>query len=781
VAGGEKPDLTWASYKAGEIQLDCSLQPTNPLLLLYTTTLFVSAFLLFWVQLFVAKLLLPLLGGSPSLWNTCMCFFQTVLLLGYGYAHLTSQRLHPQQQTWLQGLVVCLPLPFLPIALHPERLQAWGLSPAASNPILWVLLTLVLAVGLPFFVISTSAPLLQQWFSQTQHPSSQDPYFLYTASNGGSLLGLLAYPFLLEPNLSLSQQGQVWSLGYGLFLLLSLGCALARKPWQLQKTLPPIERDFQDSPHPTWRQQGRWVLFAFIPTSLLLGVTTYLTTDIAAIPLLWALPLAIYLLTFILAFARQPLVSPQLSRKLLPLLPTLATALLLLLLLKVTHPTLLILPLHLLGLGVLALAFHSELARSRPAAVDLTRFYLCISLGGVLAGWFNALLAPLAFTTLLEYPLLLLISLLLLKTLDPLPFASSPLRVSLPLSFGLVVGGLLMGWSGQAWQAYLPGTLTALALWLLLSWLLDFKKLPLSFGCLLLILLSQFSINSLGGILATQRSFFGVYQVLQDPQGQYNTLLHGTTVHGRQNYTPSRQGEPLTYFTRTGPMGQVFAAWNLQHSNRPSNQQGTSPETSPKRVAVLGLGVGTLAAYAQPGQDWTFYEIDPLVTQVAQNPSYFSFLANAPILPKLVTGDARLQIQAAPMASYDLIIMDAFSSDAIPVHLVTREALELYLQKLSAQGWIVVNITNRHLDLSPVLARLAQELGLTAISQYDQQISDADQQAGKAASRWVVLSRHRQDLGSLPIDPRWQTLQASPTAPLWSDDFSNLWQIWRRN
>jgi hypothetical protein len=756
--------------------LIASYNPSNPLLLLYSTTLFLSAFLLFWVQLFVAKLLLPLLGGSPSLWNTCMCFFQTVLLLGYGYAHLTSQRLPPKQQTWVQGLVLWLPLPFLPIALHPERLQAWGLSPVASNPILWVLLTLALAVGLPFFVISTSAPLLQQWFSQTQHPSSQDPYFLYTASNSGSLLGLLAYPFLLEPNLTLSQQGQVWSIGYGLFLLLSLGCALARKPWQLEKTLTttPEARDWnvKNSPRLNWRQQGRWVLFAFIPTSLLLGVTTYLTTDIAAIPLLWALPLAIYLLTFILAFARQPLVSPQLSRKLLPLLPTLTTALLLLLLLKVTHPTLLILPLHLLGLGVLALAFHGELARSRPAAADLTRFYLCISLGGVLAGWFNALLAPLAFTTLLEYPLLLLISLLLLKTLDPQPFASSPLRVSLPLSFGLVVGGLLMGWSGQAWQAYLPGTLTALALWLLMSWLLDFKKLPLSFGCLLLILLSQFSINSLGGILSTQRSFFGVYQVLQDPQGQYNTLLHGTTVHGRQNYDPSRQGEPLTYFTRTGPMGQVFSAWNLQQSNQ--------QDTSPKRVAVLGLGVGTLAAYAQPGQDWTFYEIDPLVTQLAQNPTYFSFLANAPILPKVVTGDARLQIQATPAAGYDLIVMDAFSSDAIPVHLVTREALELYLQKLSAQGWIVVNITNRHLDLSPVLARLAQELGLTAISQYDRQISDADQQAGKAASRWVVLSRHRQDLGSLQTDPHWQTLQASPSAPLWSDDFSNLWQIWRK-
>jgi hypothetical protein len=699
-----------------------------------------------------------------------MCFFQTVLLVGYGYAHLSSQRLTLKQQTWLQGLLLCLPLPFLPIALRPELLQNWGLSPDASQPILWVLLALTLAVGLPFFVISTSAPLLQHWFSQTEHPHRQDPYFLYAASNSGSLLGLLCYPFILEPNLTLSQQGYLWGIGYSLFLLLSMGCALSCKPLQGKTSSHFSHFTPAEGERLTWRQQGWWVLLAFIPTSLLLGVTTYITTDIAAIPLLWALPLAVYLLTFVLAFARKPLLSPELGQKLLPLTPLLTTALLLLLLLKVTHPTLLILLLHLLGLGVLALAFHGELARSRPAATDLTRFYVCISLGGVLAGWFNALLAPLAFTTLLEYPLLLLISLLLLKTLDPTPFASSPLRLTLPLSFGLVLGGLLMGWSGQAWLAYLPGTLISLGLWLLISWLLGFKPLWLSFGCLLLVLLSQFSINSLGGILVSQRSFFGVYQVLQDPKGEYNTLLHGTTVHGRQNYNPSRRREPLTYFTQSGPMGQVFTAWAAQSQSR-----------STARVAVLGLGVGTLATYAQPGQDWTFYEIDPLVTQFAQNPSYFTFLADSLTSAKVISGDARLQMQAAPAASYDLIVMDAFSSDAIPVHLVTKEALQLYLQKLSEQGWIVVNITNRHLDLTPVLARLAQELGLTAISQYDQHVSEADKLTGKAASRWVVLSRQPQHLGTLQTNPRWKILTAPAGAPLWTDDFSNLWQIWRRN
>jgi hypothetical protein len=693
-----------------------------------------------------------------------MCFFQTMLLLGYSYAHFSSQRLNPKQQTWLQGVLLCLPLPLLPIVLRPGLLP--GLITPEQHPILWLLLTLTLAVGLPFFVVSTSAPLLQQWFSQTDHPNRQDPYFLYAASNSGSLLGLLAYPFLLEPHLTLTQQGGLWGIGYGVFFILSLGCALSRKPWQMDKPYYTTSTRSADTPQLSWRQQGRWVLFAFIPTSLLLGVTTYITTDIAAIPLLWAVPLAIYLLTFIIAFARPSLLAGAVGRKLLPLLPPLATVLLLLLLLKVTHPTLLVLLLHLLGLGLLALAFHGELARSRPAAVDLTRFYLCISLGGVLAGWFNAILAPLAFTTLLEYPLLLLLSLLLLKNLDPQPFATSSLRLSLPLSLGLTVGGLVIGWSGQAWLAYLPGTLMALGVWLLVSWLLEFKQLRLGFGCLLIVLLSQFSINSLGGILATQRSFFGVYQVLQDPVGQYNTLLHGTTIHGRQSYEPSRQREPLTYFTRSGPIGQVFTAFNAHHSG--------------KKVAVLGLGVGTLAAYAQPNQSWTFYEIDPLVTQFAQNRHYFTFLADAPISTEVVAGDARQQIKAAAAGAYDLIVMDAFSSDAIPVHLVTKEALQLYLQKLSQPGWIAVNITNRHLDLAPVLARLAADLGLTAITQYDQNVSDADQQAGKASSRWVVLTRNPQNLGQLQTDPRWQPLAASATAPLWTDDFSNLWQIWRR-
>jgi spermidine synthase len=330
----------------------------------------------------------------------------------------------------------------------------------------------------------------------------------------------------------------------------------------------------------------------------------------------------------------------------------------------------------------------------------------------------------------------------------------------------LTLGGLLMGLSNQAWLAHLPGTLVAIGLWGLVCWLFGFKRFRLVLGSVLMILLSQFSVSSLGGVLTTQRSFFGVYQVLRDPAGEYQTLLHGTTVHGQQSLDPNRQRQPLTYFTQGGPIGQVFTSLQAQHQ--------------PQRVAVLGLGVGTLAAYAQPGQDWTFYEIDPLVTQLALDQRYFTFLSQTPVQPKLVSGDAREQIQMAAAGAYDLIVMDAFSSDAIPVHLVTQEALQLYLEKLSDSGLIVVNITNRHLDLSPVLARLAQELDLVGVSQFDRDVSDAEKATGKAASRWVVLARQPQQLAALSQDERWQPLVAKADAPLWTDDFSNLWQIWRR-
>jgi spermidine synthase len=719
-------------------------------LILFGLALFVSAFLLFWVQLMVAKMILPLLGGSPSVWNTCLFFFQATLLLGYGYAYLASQGLKAKQQIWLHGLILLLPLPLLPIAL-----KHW-LPPADANPISWLLGLLVIEVGLPFFVVATSAPLLQQWFAQADHPDSADPYFLYAASNAGSLLGLLSYPFVIEPNLTLYQQSWGWAIAYVLLAVLILTCGLCL--WrqqapvaQLSTSLAPDSIDKL----PTRLQQWGWVLLSFLPSSLLLGTTTYLTTDIAAIPLLWAVPLALYLLTFILAFARRPLIQPQ---QLVDILPLIITPLVILLLLKVTQPTVIVLPLHLLGLLMIAYVLHGYLAASRPGSQYLTRFYLLISLGGVLGGLLNAIAAPLLFSTVLEYPLVLILSLLLLPSLPTQ--SKSRLRTTFPLAVGLLLGALLIGWrvSGQDWL----GTGLGLGLLGAIAYGFSFKPWRWGVGCLIILLLGQFSITSLGGVLTTERSFFGVYQVLQDNVGKYNTLLHGTTVHGRQSFDPARQQEPLTYFTRSGPIGQVLTARQFQ------------------QVAVLGLGVGTLATYAQPGQTWDFYEIDPLVVKLAQDQRYFTFLAQAAVPLNLVLGDARLRL-AQSVHPYDLIVMDAFSSDAIPVHLITQEAMQLYLSKLTARGLIAVNITNRYLNLEPVLAGLAQHLGLFAIKRQDLSISESEIAAGKSASRWVVIAQHRQDLAFLTQDQRWQMISAIPNTPVWTDHFSNLVQVLRRD
>uniref|UniRef100_B8HLW4 Spermidine synthase n=1 Tax=Cyanothece sp. (strain PCC 7425 / ATCC 29141) TaxID=395961 RepID=B8HLW4_CYAP4 len=734
------------------------------MLILFALTLFVSAFLLFWVQLMVAKMILPLLGGSPAVWNTCLCFFQAVLLLGYAYANLLTEKLKVRAQILMHGLVLLLPLPLLPIALRQDWLP---LSPAM--PLLWLLMLLLVSVGLPFFVVATSAPLLQRWFAQLDHPASDDPYFLYSASNLGSMLGLLSYPLLIEPGIALTQQRDSWAIGYLVLTGLILGCGycLWRFPGKLSSLEPSSEVVPLQEP-PTLLDQGRWLVLAFLPSSLLLGVTTYLTTDIAAIPLFWAVPLAIYLLTFILAFARQP---PFSHRRLLAGLPLLLTALVLFLLLKVVRPAILILPLHLVGLFAVAYLFHGELAERRPSPRYLTQFYLWIAVGGVVGGMFNAIAAPLLFSTVLEYPLVLVLSLLLLPCLNR-ETSPSGLRLTLPLSLGLLFGGLLIGFSGGNWSHGLE-LLVSLALMAAIVPIFQLKPLVWITGGVLLLLLNQFSISSLGGILTTQRSFFGIYQVLQEQRTNLHTLLHGTTVHGMQSFEPGRQREPLTYFSPRGPIGQVFTALAA-----PSSGTKVAP-TPPARVAVLGLGVGTLIAYAQPGQTWTFYEIDPVVETLASDRRYFTFLADAPVSAQILRGDARLRLQEATEQSYDLIVMDAFSSDAIPVHLITREAMQLYLHKLSQQGLIAVNITNRFLKLEPVLAALAMDLNLTALHQYDRLPTSAEETNAQSSSHWVIFARNAEDLAGLDTDPRWQPLTPQPGVYLWTDEYSNLLQILR--
>ena len=740
------------------------------MLILSALTLFLSAHLLFWVQLMVAKMILPLLGGSPAVWNTCQFFFQGTLLLGYAYSHFTSSWL-PRRQSIFHCLLLFGPLLFLPITISPNA--TFLTTGSDAHPIFPLLALLTMAVGCPFFVVSTTAPLVQKWFSESGHPQSQDPYFLYTASNLGSICGLVSYPLLIEPYFSLTTQSQFWAIGYGLLIFLILACAV--RSWALaHPSLPSLEKE-DASPlgfshhnytpnieinQPNNKEKLQWLLLSFIPSSLMLGVTTYITTDLAAIPLLWAIPLGIYLLSFIVTFARS---SRWPSRFFLLSLPLLFTALIFLVLLQAMRPLWLFLPLHLGGLLVAACTFYGELARRRPqigaSGGNLTGFYLWMAFGGLLGGVFNAIVSPLIFPTLLEYPLIMLFSIFIIPELSPdhSPSSNPTLQTNRRLSLGLLCGGLLVGFTPQSFLPNLAGIVLAIMLFLAIDRAFNLKLHRLIYGIILIFLLAQFSLADLAGLMAAKRSFFGINRVVLDSEGGYHLLMHGTTMHGKQSLDPNRRHLPLTYFYPTGPLGQLFTYLNTHNP--------------PSRVAVLGLGIGTLAAYSLPQQQWTFYEIDPLVADIAQNPDYFTFLQDAKAPFSVILGDGRLQLAKAAH-NYDLIIMDDFTSDAIPVHLVTREAIQLYLTKLTPQGIIAINISNRYINLEPVLGAIARDLGLSTLSQQQLEITPEEKALGKSPSQWVLL--HRKPDNFPDLNPQWHPI-THLAAKAWTDDFSNIW------
>ena len=733
---------------------------------LFASTLFVSAALLFWVQPMIARMVLPLLGGVPAVWNTCMVFFQVVLLAGYVYAHLTTTRLSIRAQMVVHGALLLLAALLLPVRVpEPPSLD----PPAAVPPAIWLLGWLLRAAGLPFFMISASAPLLQRWFSTTRHPAAGDPYFLYGASNLGSLVALLAYPALLEPSLRLREQNWLWAAGYGLLVILVAICGVVvLKAAERTGCVSPSESAAGPSPNepdapdlsPSGRRRLRWIALAFVPSSLMLGVTTHLTTDIASIPLLWVIPLAVYLLSFVLVFARRPLVPQRLVRRAVPIG---VLALTFVILCDATHPVWLLITLHLLVLFLAALMCHGRLAGERPKPRYLTGFYLCLAVGGALGGMFNALVAPWLFNSVVEYPL----ALVLVCWLQPPRCVREDRLADLLRDVGLAV-----------WVGVLAALLTALVPLLELQSvqvrnglifgapvvfayaLVDRpRRFALAVGALMLG--ATFFTRMYGGTVATSRNFYGVSRVVVESNGNFRRFVHGNTIHGRQWIDPAQQCEPLAYYHRTGPVGRVFKSFNA----RPA-----APE-----VAVIGLGIGELLSYAQVGHRWTFYEINPDVVRIAQDTNYFTFLgrcASGPVA--VILGDARLRICAAQPGQYGLIVLDAFSSDAIPVHLLTREAVEIYLSKLAPGGFLTFHISNRSLALEPVLGDLAGELNLVCLAREDRELDAFQVHNGKEPSHWLVMARRKEDLGTLVRDERWRIVSARPGQRIWTDDYSHL-------
>lgn len=712
---------------------------------LYGAAILLGSLLLFLVQPMCAKMLLPLMGGTPAAWNTCMVFFQAGLLAGYAYAHALPRWLGFRTHGVLHLLLLVAAFFTLPIQLSDE-------APAGWHPVLWLLAALSMRVGLAFVLLAAGAPLLQRWFvCRTQ----RDPYFLYAASNLGSFLALGIFPFVLEPFFALPEQGEIWRFGFlGLTALLAF-CV----PWGVRESA--VGQAFQPDVASgvrleslTYAQRTRWIVLAMIPSSLLLSVTTHLTTDIAAIPLLWLIPMGLYLLTFTIVFSQQKVLSHALVARWLPLA---AIVLLIALLSEATEPMPLVMGLHLAGFFWLAMACHGELSRTRPAAAYLTDFYLCLAVGGVLGGALNALVAPLLFPGLWEYPLMIVLACAVV-----LPEALRPARQDWLWAAGVgAVSAVLM----LTLANLLALSAAAIGASLLLCYLLHRQPARFALGLAAVVVASGLDPGVHGTRVYRERSYLGIHRVtLLD---NMHRLVHGNTVHGQQSLDPERRRDPLTYYSRIGPIGDVFRTLN------------GDPRLD--KVGVVGLGTGSLAAYARKGQDWTFFEIDPVVERIAEDPKLFTFLHDARARGAVIhieLGDARLQLKKSPQ-KFGLLVVDAFGSDAIPLHLLTREALAVYLEHLEPNGLVAFHISNRYVDLEPVLANLAVDASCVAAMRRHGALADEERDRGIMPSDWLVLARHAKDVEPLLGSGGWRKANARPEWKPWSDDFSNLYQVFR--
>src|SRR5215211_4080112 len=783
------------------------------MMILFSTTIFVSAALLFLIEPMFAKFVLPSFGGTPAVWTGSMMFFQAALLASYLYVHLATSWLGARRQAIVHLILVLLPLLVLPVAVPAEE---WA-PPADSNPLLWLLGLLAVAVGLPFFAIAATNPLIQRWLADTEHPSAKDPYFLYRASNLGSVIGLLGYPLLVEREFGLANQGLAWSLGYGLLIVLVFASAVLL--WRSNQAT-----GVQDEPEllagdpvsgggssqtggssleetvaaglsssPTLLRRLRWIGLTFVPSSLMLGVTAFITTDITPIPLLWVIPLSLYLFSFVVVFSPSVRVPDILHKAMVLALPIVAALLVITILdSELRDPYWLLILLHILGFFVVAMVCHGEVARDRPPARHLTEFYLWVAVGGLLGGVFNALLAPVVFDTVVEYPLVIVLACLFLpgailaqlvnrrrngesqrdgeeergpdearrgrgvgRLLEP-----RLLDLVLPVALGVTVVALSWAIEEFVEDPDLNNTASKAIIYLgagACLYFAYFSNRPVRFGLgIAAVIVAATIATGTGNALYEDRSFFGVYQVTGEEEGAgYHELIAGDTNHGAQVLGP-QPPEPITYYDRTGPIGQLFEAL---------------PEEVTSRPAVIGLGTGTMACYNRPGQQLDFYEIDPLIERVARNENLFTYLRDCPGEFNVNLGDARLSLGEVPDRSYGVIVGDAFSSDAIPVHLMTREALDLYFSKLQSNGVVALHISNRHLELEPVLGNLAQDSGLACRAQLDAHITDAP---GKFVSHWVVMARQEDDLVGIAEDERWMPCATAPSQSVWTDDYSNL-------
>jgi uncharacterized membrane protein len=717
---------------------------------LYGATLFLSALLLFAVQPMFTKMVLPRLGGAPTVWSVAMVFFQAALLGGYAYAHLIVRRLPLGLGALVHLAVLAAAAATLPIAIA----QGFG-APPSSGIAPWLIALFAASIGLPFAALAASAPLLQGWFAASGHVQARNPYILYAASNLGSFAALIAYPFVIEPFLTLKEQAELWSAGFAMLALLvaAASLAVARRP-----NFEAPNATGGATPATARSTRLVWAALAAIPVGLVIAVTSFITTDIASAPFLWVLPLALYLITFVAVFRDPPWLRHELVARVAPI----PIAVLPITLLSGERQFWLVL-VNLGAFVLLALLCHGELYRRRPVPALLTEFYLWMSLGGVVGGVFAALIAPQLFTLVYEYPILIVAAVLVL----PGMFARGRKRIVTEI--GPVLGLVLLAVSARfLFDVRFPESaaypfqiiMVGLAAVMVLQ-----RQRPRRFLALLVL---GFAVTGLWqpgfNRVAAVRSFFGVHQIVETADGRFRLLFHGTTLHGAERIadTGAAAGaapEPLTYYYRGGPISEGIEAVRTAHAALP-------------HVAVVGLGSGTLSCYKGRDEQWTFFEIDPAVVQIARDPRLFTYLSScAPDLP-VVLGDARLTLTASPQR-YDLIILDAFSSDVVPVHLLTREAIDGYLARIEDGGAIVLHLSNRYMELGSVVAAVAAAEGLVAYFKDDYRTPTVPFDY-RASASVAALARRRADLGDLPDRPGWHEIKPAPGLRIWIDDYSNV-------
>lgn len=664
----------------------------------YGLTIFLSAFLLFQVQPMIGKMILPWFGGSASVWTTCMLFFQSILLLGYLYSHGVIARLTPYRQSLLHIALLLAALILLPIA--PS--DAW--KPVGDeNPTLRILGLLIVSIGLPYFVLSTTGPLVQAWFARER--AGLVPYRLFALSNLGSMLALLAYPVAVEPFLATRLQSWGWS---ALFVVFALSCALLA--WRGRHSQPIHVHHDAPPPRIVPRQLAYWAALAACPSILMVADTSYLTENIAPIPMLWVGPLALYLLSFILAFEHSvwyqrrfyiPLLA--LSLFLLAWLPTLGVSQL---------PIKAAIPINLIAFFVACMACHGELARQQPHPSQLTTYFLMLALGGVVGGFFVGIVAPYGFNSHYE------------------------------LSIGILLTGCVVAGTVLPSIAFKSN---------------GRRRAAIAASAIVLLGIAGLRINDhreeIEGADALLRNFYGTLTVLTNHDENWRSMMHGQILHGRQHLSPEKQDLPTTYYSSEGGVGRTLLA---------KARAGT-----PLKVGVIGIGVGTLATYGRPGDTYRLYDIDPLVIEVAK--TRFTFLSRSKAATEIVLGDARLQLEREAPQQFDVLVVDAFSGDSVPVHLLTRQAFELYFRHLKPDGVLAVHITNRYLDLRPVIKTAADYLQRPA------RIVDSDGDDDRAIfrSRWAVIA---QDDTFFCHDEfaDAKLLADNPGFRAWQDDYSSL-------